>query len=352
MALKKRLLLIPLIVVLAGAGGIAWWVLHRGGGDDHGLTLYGNVDIRQVNLAFNGSERIATMAATEGQHVHKGDVLARLDSHRLRLAVDNAKAQVAAQRQVVQRMTAGTRPEEIRQARAQRDAAAAQLRNAKANAHRVETLAARQLASPQQRDDARTAVDAAAAQLKAARESLKLALAGPRAEDIAAAREQLKAYQAQLALARRNLADATLTAPSDGVIQNRILEPGDMASPQAPVYTLALTDPIWVRAYVDEPNLGRVKPGMRAWVSTDTFPDKRYRAWVGYISPTAEFTPKAVETERVRTDLVYQVRVYVCAPHDELRLGMPATVHLRPDSPANTAADASSNTGTDPCTGS
>ncbi|MEJ2508535.1 MAG: efflux RND transporter periplasmic adaptor subunit [Gammaproteobacteria bacterium] len=342
MALNKRLLVIPLAVALAAAGGIAWWILHEHESGSAGLTLYGNVDIRQVNLAFNASERIATMAAKEGEQVHKGQVLAQLDTERLQLAVDHAKAQVAAQHQVVQRLEAGSRPEEIRQARAQRDAAAAQLRNARANARRVDSLAARKLASPQQRDDARTAVDAAAAQLKAAEETLKLAVAGPRAEDVAAARETLKSYESQLALAKRNLADATLTAPADGVVQNRILEPGDMASPQTPVYTLALTDPIWVRAYVDEPNLGRVKPGMRAWVTTDTFPDKRYRAWVGYISPTAEFTPKAVETERVRTDLVYQVRVFVCTPHDELRLGMPATVHLAPGAATN---------GSDPCAG-
>ncbi len=101
-----------------------------------------------------------------------------------------------------------------------------------------------------------------------------------------------------------------------------------MASPQRPVYTLALTDPIWVRAYVQGPDLGKLKPGMAAEASTDSYPGKHYRAWIGYISPTAEFTPKSVETTEVRSNLVYQVRIFVCNPQDELRLGMPATVTI------------------------
>ena len=160
----------------------------------------------------------------------------------------------------------------------------------------------------------------------ALQETLKLVQLGPRKEDIAAAKAMLKANQAALDVARKALADASLYAPDNGIIQERILEPGDMASPQRPVYTLALTDPVWVRAYVQGPDLGKLKPGMRAESSTDSFPGKNYRAWVGYISPTAEFTPKSVETTEVRSSLVYQVRIFVCNPQDELRLGMPATV--------------------------
>ena len=111
------------------------------------------------------------------------------------------------------------------------------------------------------------------------------------------------------------------------------MEPGDMAFPQTPVLTLALTSPIWVRAYVDEVNLGKIAPGMKATVTTDSYPDKSYTAWIGYISPTAEFTPKSVQTEELRSKLVYQVRVYVCNPENQLRLGMPATVMVPLDVP-------------------
>jgi HlyD family secretion protein len=109
-----------------------------------------------------------------------------------------------------------------------------------------------------------------------------------------------------------------------------------MASPQRPVYTLAMTDPLWVRVYVKESDLGRIRPGMRAEVATDSYPNKRYGAWVGYISPTAEFTPKSVETTEVRSSLVYQVRIFVCNPQGELRLGMPATVTIALGQPATT----------------
>ena len=101
-----------------------------------------------------------------------------------------------------------------------------------------------------------------------------------------------------------------------------------MASPQRPVYTLALVDPVWVRVYVEEPDLGRIREGQRAEVHTDSFPDKHYAGWVGFISPTAEFTPKPVETRELRSQLVYQARIYVCNPAGELRLGMPATVNV------------------------
>jgi len=193
----------------------------------------------------------------------------------------------------------------------------------------------------QQASDARAAADGAQARLKAAQETLQLAVLGARKEDIAAARATLEANRAALAIARKQLADAELHAPSEGIIQDRILEPGDMASPQHPVYTLALTDPVWVRAYVPGPQLGKLRPGMRAVVTTDSYPDARYQGWIGFISPTAEFTPKAVETTEVRTSLVYQVRVFVCNPQDQLRLGMPATITIPLDQPAGggTAAD-------------
>jgi HlyD family secretion protein len=106
-----------------------------------------------------------------------------------------------------------------------------------------------------------------------------------------------------------------------------------MASPQKPVFTVALADPLWVRAYISEPDLGKIREGMKAAVTTDSFPAKQYEGWIGFISPTAEFTPKPVETTEIRTKLVYQVRVFVKNPNDELRLGMPATVRVQLDQP-------------------
>jgi HlyD family secretion protein len=322
--------IIALTLAAAGALGAAAWFQHNGREqtDTNQLVVYGNVDIRQVQLAFNASERIVRMDLREGESVTEGQLLASLDTQRFEHAVARAKARVEAQRNVVAALEAGTRPEEVRKLRADFEAARVDADNAARNFHRLKDLAAGALASQEQADNAEAAADATRARVKAAREALNLAIAGPRAEDIAAARATLESYQAELDLARQDLANARLYAPADGVIRNRILEPGDMATPQTPVYTLALTDPVWVRAYLPEPALGKIRPGQTAEITTDSFPNKRYPAWIGYISPTAEFTPKSVETSQVRTDLVYQVRVYACNPQGELRLGMPATVTI------------------------
>jgi HlyD family secretion protein len=316
-------------VALLAASVAAWWLLRDERESQAGqLVLHGNVDIREVNLAFNGSERIVALYAREGQQVRAGELLGRLDKARLEAAVEQAAAELAAQKEVVARLEAGSRPEELRKARADVAAAEADLAIARLRLKRTEAMVQRGAAPQAVLDDQRAAAEAAQARLTALRATLDLALAGPRAEDIAAARSQRDALRAALALARKHLSDADLHAPAAGVIRNRILEPGDMASPQRPVYTLALTDPMWVRVYVDEPDLGRIRPGQRASVTTDSFPDEHYAGWVGYVSPTAEFTPKSVETREVRSHLVYQARVYVCNPQGELRLGMPATVRI------------------------
>jgi HlyD family secretion protein len=325
-----RARIVPLVVLLALAAGATWW-WYRGAGEqstDAVLTLHGNVDIRQVQLAFNGSERIAQMPFQEGDPVHSGDLLASLDRTRFQYAVDQATARVAAQREIVAKLTAGSRPEEIRQLEAEVEAARYGADNAERTSLRLADLAQSNMVPQEQADNAQAVADAARAKWRAATEALRLAQAGFRKEDIAAAEATLRAEQAQLDLAQRQLDDSALYAPADGVIQQRLLEPGDMASPQRPVYTLALTSPLWIRAYVGETDLGQIKPGMPAEVQTDSFPGKSYDAWVGYVSPSAEFTPKSVETREVRTALVYQVRVFVCNPENQLRLGMPAVVNL------------------------
>jgi len=332
---SRRLLGAITVTLLACAlAGAAWWHFGKTAGRDDVLVLQGNVDIRQVELAFNASGRIAELLVREGERVEKGQLLARLDTERLRHAHAEAQARVAAQRQVVARLEAGSRPEEISKARAEREAAQVDLANATIFYERQLALVAQHFTSQQQADSAKFALDSAQARLKSAQEALRLVEIGPRKEDIEAAKATLTQYEAALAVAQRDFEEGSLYAPGTGVIENRILETGDMASPQKAVFTLALTDPLWVRAYVPEPSLGRIRTGYRAEVNTDSEPAKRHPAWLGFISPTAEFTPKAVETKEVRTTLVYQVRVFVCPPHEGLRLGMPATVTSPLDQPA------------------
>jgi len=324
---KKPLILIPLILLLGG--GIYWWQSHQT--DDRAsdkLVIYGNVDIREVDLTFNNSEHINRLLVQEGDRVHKGQLLATLDKERSQAAYAAAEAKVSAQKATVARLETGSRPEEIRQARADVAAAKAKLHDAELTHKRNRDLYKEKAVSKQALDDSRAGLDTTRADLKVADEALALAVEGPRIEDIDEARAMLKADKAQLALAAEVLKDTELYAPSDGIIRNRILEPGDMASPQTPVFTLALSNPVWVRTYAPETVLGKLALGMHADVSTDSHPGKTYTGWIGFISPTAEFTPKNVETPELRTRLVYQVRAYVCNPENELRLGMPATVTI------------------------
>jgi HlyD family secretion protein len=325
---KHRILPIVAGLVIVGAAALAVYWLTRPAKAPEQLVLYGNVDLRQVDLAFNGSERIAAVLVQEGDVVHKGQVLAKMDTSRLEPQFENAKAQAAAQRAAVERLHNGSRPEEIAQARANLASAKADAENARLIYEREKALLQKASASQQDADNSRAALDVADAKVEVNQKALDLAIAGPRAEDIAQAEAQLRANEAQLALARQQLADANLVAPLDGIIRSRLMEPGDMASPQRPVFSLAVVDPKWVRAYVSEPDLGRVHPGMKAEIEVDAFPKRRFAGWVGFISPVAEFTPKTVETAELRSSLVYEVRVFVNDPDDDLRLGMPATVYL------------------------
>jgi HlyD family secretion protein len=319
---------IPIVLLLAVAGGVLYSFFERSEEENGALHIFGNVDIRQVQLAFHSTGRIQTLHVQEGDRVKAGQLLAAVDPVRYQVASDRAEAQVAAQREVVARMLAGSRPEEITEAKARVKGAEATLTDAERNQKRIHQLARHEFVAQQQLDDADAALVRAQTNLEALQQVASLAVQGPRKEDIAAAQAQLQAYEAALALARQELADTKLFAPADGVIQNRVLEPGDMAFPQTPAYTLALNDPVWVRAYVPETDLGKIAEGMAATVTTDSFPDKVYEGWIGYISPTSEFTPKQVETTDLRTRLVYQVRVFVRNHQNELRLGMPTTVRI------------------------
>lgn len=320
-------ILIPLVLV-AGVGIGLYVYLHQQPPAQDTLQLFGNVEIRQVRLAFHDTGRIEQIPAQEGAAVKSGDLVAGLDPSRFEAAVAEARARVSTQKEVLASLLAGSRPEVIAEAEARVRAAEATLTDAEQIYRRTQTLAAAEYTSRQKLDDAEASLHNARANLDAARQVRNLSVKGPRKEDIAAARARLKQSEAALQLAEQQLADTRLLAPADGIIQNRILEPGDMAFPQTPVLTLALIEPVWVRAYVSEPDLGRIAPGMPVEVHNDSYPEKAYRGWIGFISPTAEFTPKRIETTELRSKLVYQVRAYVCNPAGELRLGMPATVDV------------------------
>lgn len=332
---KRRIAAAALVVVI----GIAAFVYVRWGhppSDD--LVLYGNVDVREVDLAFNESDRVAHMYVEEGDAVVAGQLLAELDGARLEHAMLEAEAQVAAQRAAVAALQHGSRPEDVQRARAEVASAKAELRDARSTSARFAEAVKTGAASKKDTEDAFTRLQTTRAQLDGARQSLKLAIEGPRVEDIQAAEARLRADENALELAQHRLADAKLYAPAPGIVLTRIVEPGTVVLPNSPAYTIALTGPVWVRTYVSETVLGRVYSGMKADVTTDSFPDRHYSGWVGFISPTAEFTPKPVETPDLRTSLVYRLRVYVDNPDHTLRQGMPVTVALLEGEPRKRTA--------------
>ncbi|SCW84900.1 HlyD family secretion protein [Rhizobium mongolense subsp. loessense] len=325
--------IIPAAILLAGAAAAGWWydVPSRLGWapqEAKEFTLYGNVDIRQVSLAFRVSGRLEEARVDEGDAVKRGVVLARLDNEPYDYAVRSAEATVAALRATLDKLRAGPRPAEIAQASASYNESLADLRNANLAYDRARQLRPQGTVSQAGLDQATAARAMAAARAESANQALVLLKEGSRAEDIAAAAAQLKAAEATLATARTSLGDTELRAPNDGIILSRIKEPGAIVSPADAVYVLSLTEPVWVRSYVAEVELGRIHPGMKVKVTSDTKPDQAYEGRIGFISPVAEFTPKSVETPELRTDLVYRLRVVIEKPGPDLRQGMPVTLRL------------------------
>jgi HlyD family secretion protein len=325
-----KLIIAALLLTILSAG--AYQLSHQwlASAAPDRLTIYGNVDIREVQLGFRVAGRLQQMLAEEGDAVEAGDLLATLDEQPLREAVAVADAQVQQARAHFDRATAGSRPQEIQQARAAVAEAEAALRNLEQELSRQREMTAAKLSSQQQFDTALALRDQGLARLDATRERLELAIAGTRSEDIRAAEATFAAASARLDQATTQLDDTRLHAPAAGIVLSRVREPGSMVAVGAPVYTLALTDKTYVRAYVDEPRLGRVIPGTRVTVTTDSS-EHVYSGQVGFVSPRAEFTPKTVETPELRTDLVYRLRVLVIDADEGLRQGMPVTVEIPGD---------------------
>lgn len=317
--------LLCLSALLAGGLFYYYWLKPA----KNNLLLHGNVDIRQVELGFRVSGRILVMHYDEGDYVTKGALLAELDPVPFQNDLNNQKSQLDEAAANFDKFKRGSRPEEIKQAQAlvkQREAA---FSNAEINLHRQEDLVKRKLASQQAFDDASTQMKEAEAELKSAQEGLSLATQGFRIEEITAAKAALEAAQARLSIAQTNLNDTKLLAPDPGTILTRIKEPGAIVAAGVPVYALTLNKPVWVKCYISETDLGRVKPGMKALVYIDTYPHQPFEGQIGYIAPQAEFTPKNIETKALRSDLVYRVRITVDDPTGKLRQGMPVDVLIK-----------------------
>ena len=326
--MSRRIIILAFII--AGVAAAGYYTRGFGFLDkpNEGLVLYGNVDIRQVNLGFRVAGRIAEMPIDEGASVEAGATLAQLDQQPFIDALAGAEAQVATARAELEKRRNGNRPQEIAQAEAAVAVRRADMVRTREAFQRRRALVATGAVSQSVFEAAEAEYLAAEAQLRAAEEALALLRAGSRVEDIAAAEAQLAAAIAERDRVKTNLADTTLKAPDAGTILTRAAEPGAIVQSGATIFTLTINRPIRVRAYVAEPDLGRIAPGMTVFVTTDGNP-KVYRGVIGFISPTAEFTPRTVQTEQLRADLVYRLRINVTDPDDRLRQGQPVTVRLQ-----------------------
>jgi HlyD family secretion protein len=386
--------LIPAILMLTAAAAAAVYLLRHRGGQDGEIRFSGNIELTQINVAFKISGRLAELNVDEGDSVRPGQILARVDRDQLLRQRDREQAgYLSAQTLLVQSATAldmqkrswaadldqrradvrqaearlqeletGSRPQEIQEARAAVEAARAEAERARKDWDRAQILYKQEDISTSQYDQFRTRAESAAAQLRQAEQRLALVQEGPRKETIEAARQQvaraqaalrlteaqnleirrreeeLNTRQAEIARAKAQLAvvdsqidDTIAISPIAGVVLVKAADPGEVLAPGTTVVTLGDIDHPWLRGYIPERDLGRVKLGQKVKVTTDSYPGKTYDGKISFISSEAEFTPKQIQTQEERVKLVYRIKVDLANPRRELKSNMPADAGIVPE---------------------
>ena len=323
--------LIPILIVLSvviAAGVYFYSRLTKDTKPQNEIVLSGNIEAHESLVSFKVQGRVVDLPVEEGQSVEKGRLLARLDDadYKQRVRIDQAGVRV---RQSNLALTlAGTREQEIKAAQQNMLDAEADLQQKKLDSERAQRLFGEDAVSAQDRDLADTAQKRSQAAFHAAQQKYNEALEGSRKEDIAIAQANLKEADANLGMSRVNLGYTILQAPTAGVITVRQAELGEVVVPGTPVVTLADLDHIWLRAYVAETDLGRIRWGQDAVITTDTYPGKKYHGRISFIASDAEFTPKSVQTYKERVTLVYRIKIDIDNPNHELKPGMPADAHI------------------------
>ena len=332
--------LIPIVILLAAAiaAGVYFYPrLRAKPAPVNQLTLSGNIEAHESLVSFKVPGRITELPVEEGQLVEQGALLARLEDadYRQHVRIDEAGVQV---RESDLALTlAGTRHQEIKAAKQTVIDAEADVEQKKLDNDRAQRLFAEDAVSAQDRDLATTALKRSEAVLAEAKERHNQAVEGSRKEDIAIAHANVTQADANLGLSRVNLDYTVLHAPLAGVVTVRQAELGEVVSPGSPVVTIADLDHPWLRAYIAETDLGRIHWGQDATVTTDTYPGKQYHGRISFISSTAEFTPKSVQTEKERVTLVYRIKIDLDNPNHELKPGMPADARIDLAPPSQTS---------------
>jgi HlyD family secretion protein len=326
--MKRRISILIVLAALIVAGVYLYPRLTQDSKPQNELVLSGNIEAHESLVSFKVQGRIVELPVEEGQSVQAGALLARLDidDYRQRVLIDEANVRV---RQSNLALTlAGTREQEIKAAQQTMLDAQADMQQKKLDYDRAQRLFSEDAISAQDRDLADTALKRAQATFQAAEQKYNEALEGSRKEDIAIAQANLKEASANLGMSRVNLDYTVLRAPTAGVITVRQAELGEVVVPGTPVVTLADLDHIWLRAYVAETDVGRVRWGQDAVITTDTYPHKQYHGRISFIASDAEFTPKSVQTYKERVTLVYRIKIDIDNASHELKPGMPADAHI------------------------
>lgn len=323
---RRKVLVLVLIIALAASSYFLYFKKHV---DPNQVKVSGNIETTTVGVGFKIAGHVVQRLAEEGDSIKKGQPIAKLETADLELEVANAKAQLLASQAVLAQLKNGSRPQDVSAARAALRSTEADKNNAAAEYQRIQQLFAQNAISAQDRDRSRTAYATAAARADQAAQQLSLVMEGPRQEEIEVATARLEQAKQTFHLAQTRLAYAQVTSPIDGVVLSKNVESGEYVSPGAPVVTIGVLDQLWLKAYIAESDLGKVKLGQKVAVTTDTYPNKTYNGTIGFIASEAEFTPKNIQTAEERVKLVYRIKIMIENIARELKPGMPADAVIK-----------------------
>jgi HlyD family secretion protein len=319
----KRLIIAFLIAgVIAG---VSYYLLTKENGEeDPVIKVSGNIEATEVDVGFKVAGRITNLSVQEGDWAERGEVIAKLDDEDLRQRLELARATLKSAQARLKKLLAGARPEELREAEAMLNQAQFDLENKQTQYERMKSLFEKHVIPKETMDNAETGYKVAKASLQNATEKYQLVKEGPRKEDIEDARAQVEQASASLKLAETQLGYAELQSPISGVVLVKSSEVGEVVNPGTSILTLADIENVWLKAYIPETELSRVKWGQEVQVTTDLRPRKTYKGRISFISSQAEFTPKQIQTEKERVTLVYRIKVDIPNSDRELKPGMPA----------------------------
>lgn len=325
--MKKRIILPVLLLIVMVVAGVFYFKKQPAPELDR-IRVSGNIEITDVEVSFKIPGRLEKRLVSEGEMVTAGQVVARLDSRDLAQEIAQRHAQVGVAQATLTELKTGSRPEEIAQAEAVLERAQADGARTKKEFERQKRLYEREVISTREYDLAKTTLDGTEARIREAQEILTLVRKGPRQEKIDQAKAGLEQVRQALALAETRMSYSVLVSPLSGIVLSENIEPGEFVSPGTPIITLGDLSRVYLRAYINETDLGRVKVGQKVRVITDTFPGQAYEGKITFIASQAEFTPKNVQTQKERVKLVYRIKVDIPNPKMELKPGMPADAEI------------------------